>query len=108
MTKVTNETVVTSTKVRIFTNEYDVDMLEIAGEKRPTFISLKKALAILATNDDADLISEVQKHGRTMYKVSYPDGKGFVVGQTKIDTVLNSESEILLGLHASIDSTKEA
>lgn len=97
------------TTVSYSVNQYDIEMLTILEpEKRPVFISLKKALAILGTNDNADAISEVQKHGKTMYSIMYPDGKKFTVGIRKINAVLNAEQEIVLGLHASIDSAKEA
>lgn len=95
-------------KVTYSVNEHGIEMLTIKGEKRDTWISLKKAVAILATNDNADAISEVQKHGRTLYKIDYGTGKCFTVGQAKIDTVLDNESGILLALHSSIDSAKEA
>ena len=99
----------TETKpVKFFTNEYDVDMLEIPMALRSVFISVKKALAILDTNDDAELITEIKKHGRTMYSITYKGtDKKFTVGMNKIDTVLANRSGILLALHANIDTTKQ-
>ena len=96
--------------VKFFTNDYDVDMLELTIPKKyPVRISVKKALAILDTNQDGGLIEEVQKHGRTLFSITYKGTKkSFTIGMTKIDTVLSMETEILLGLHANIDSTKEA
>lgn len=97
------------TTVNYSVNQYDIEMLEIkTSEKRPVFISLKKALAILGTNDNADAIEPIKKHGRDMFKVLYPDGKSFVIGENKINKVLDAEAEILQALHANIDSTKEA
>ncbi len=95
-------------KVNYTVNEHNIEMLTIKGEKRDTWISLRKAVAILATNDNADGLTEIQKHGRTLYKVEYGDGKSFTVGLTKINAVLDNESGILLALHESIDTTKEA
>ena len=96
-------------KVRFYVNQYDVEMLEIkSGKKRPVFISLKKALAILGTTENVDAVEMVEKHGRELFRIMYPDGKKFNVGQTKVDTVLDSETQILLAMHSSIDSTKEA
>lgn len=93
--------------VTLSTNEFDIEMVEIKGEKYSTFISLKKALAILATNDDSTLITEVVKHGRTLFNIKYPTGKGFNIGQKKIEAVLDNESGILLALHADIDLNKQ-
>lgn len=104
----TNQT--TTTTVKFFTNDYDVDMLEIPAGKYPVRISVKKALAILDTNTDATLIEEIEKHGRTLYSITYKGTtKSFNVGSNKIDTVLTNESIILLSLEvAKIDTTKEA
>lgn len=98
------------TTVKIFTNDYDVEMFEIklADAKRPVFISGVKVLSILATNDNAEAIKPVKKHGRDMFSVLKPNGSWFTVGEKKINTVLDSEAQILLALHESIDSTKEA
>ena len=102
-------TTTTKPSVKFSTNEYDVDMLEITGEKRSTFISVKKALAILDTNDDGSLIKEVQKHCRTMYNVTYlGTAKSFTVGISKIDTVLSASSDILLALVGNAMTVKEA
>lgn len=76
--------------VTLTVNEYDIPMLEIQGKPRNTWISVKKAMAILATNDDPSLIEPVQKHGRELFKISYGDGKSFTVGQVKIESVLNN------------------
>ncbi len=89
-------------KVNYTVNEHNIEMLTIKGEKRDTWISLRKAVAILATNDNADGLTEIQKHGRTLYKVEYGDGKSFTVGLTKINAVLDNESGILLALHESL------
>lgn len=78
------------TKVKLTVNEYDVPMIEITGDKRPVFISVKKAVAILATNDKPELIEAVRKYGRDLYKVGYGDGKSFTVGQVKIEAVLDN------------------
>ena len=84
----------TRTKVTLFTNEYDVQMLEITGKPRNTYISLKKAQAILATNDDPNLITQVHKYGRDLFRVEYGDGEGFTVGEGKINLVLDNAKKI--------------
>lgn len=98
------------TTVKAYINKHDVEMFEIklADTKYPVFISQFKALSILATNDNAEAIRPIKKHGRDMFEILKPDGKYFAVGEKKINTVLDSEAQILLALHASIDSTKEA
>ena len=84
----------TTTKVTLFVNEYDVPMLEITGKPRNTYISVKKAAAILATNDDPNLITQTHKYGRDLFRVDYGDGKGFTVGESKINVVLDNAKKI--------------
>ena len=99
------------TTVAYFINDFDIEMLSIKPIKGNTVhISLRKAIAILDTNEDASLIEPIKKHGRNMYKISHvnPSDRPFVVGLTKIDIVLNNSQGILLALHASIDARNEA
>lgn len=80
--------------VTLTVNEYDIPMLAIQTKVRPVYISVKKALAILATENDATLKEEVHKHGRDMFKISYGDGKSFVVGPNKINAVVEAKTLI--------------
>jgi len=94
MTKAKKATT-TATKVTLFTNEYDVQMLEITGKPRNTYISLKKAQAILATNDDPSLITKIHKYGRDLFRIEYKGSdKGFTVGEAKINIVLDNAKKI--------------
>ncbi len=81
-------------KVKLTVNEYDVPMLEIQTKVRPVYISVKKAVAILATNDKPELIEPIKKHGRDLFKIDYGNGKSFTVGQAKIEAVLDAEKFI--------------
>lgn len=83
-----------NTKVTLFLNEYDVPMLELQLKPRNVYISVKKATAILATNDDPELISEVNKYGRDLFRIEYGDGKGFMVGENKINAILDNAKAI--------------
>lgn len=82
------------TSVTMTVNEYDVPMLEIKTEKRPVYISVKKAIAIISTNDNPKLITTVNKYGRELFKVDYGNGKSFTVGQNKMEIVLDNVSTI--------------
>ena len=83
-------------KIRLYTNDHDIKMLEITAEPRNTFVSLKKALAILETNDKPKNIEIVQDYGRELYKIKYPTGKTFTVGVNKINAVLDNAVELAL------------
>ena len=85
-----------TTSIKTFKNEYDVTMLEIKEEKhRPLFISEKKVLAILATNDDASELLPVVKHGRDLFQVAHLDGnRTFTIGEKKIRVVLDNAAGI--------------
>ena len=86
----------TMTVIKTFVNEYDVTMLEIKAEhRRPVHISEKKALAILATNDDATLLEPIVKHGRDLFQVAHLEGdRSFCVGEKKIKLVLDNAAGI--------------
>ena len=86
----------TKTKVTasLFVNDYEVPMLELKLKPRSVFISVKKALAILETNNNASLITTVNKYGRELFKVEYGDGKGFTIGENKINAVLDNAKAI--------------
>lgn len=82
-----------SKKVKLFTNEHGIEMLEITGKTRNTFISLAKAKSILKANDSETEWVEESKYGRTLYQV--PHGKKyFLAGNPKIDAVVNNASKI--------------
>lgn len=83
------------TKVTLFVNEYDVPMLELKMKPRNVYISVKKAQAILATNDDPNLITEVHKYGRDLFQIAYGEtGRGFTVGQNKINAILDNAKAV--------------
>jgi len=90
------EKTMTKTSIKTFKNEYDVTMLEIKEEKRrPLFISEKKVLAILATNDDASELKPVVKHGRDLFQVAHLEGdRSFTIGEKKIRVVLDNAEGI--------------
>ena len=82
-------------KVTLSVNEYDIPMLAIENiAPRNVYISVKKACAILATRENPELISEVEAYGRQLKQVSYGDGKGFKVGDVKINAVLDNAKAI--------------
>ena len=81
-------------KVKLTVNKYDIPMLEIPTKTRPVFISVKKAVAVLATNENPNLIEATKKHGRDLFRVDYGDGKGFTMGETKISAVLDNKQLI--------------
>lgn len=85
-----------TTTIKTSVNEYGVTMLEIKPLKqRPVFISEKKALAILATNDDASALTAVVKHGRDLFQVSHLEGdRVFTIGEKKIRLVLDNSAGI--------------
>lgn len=80
--------------VKMFVNDYEIPMLEIQGKPRNTYISVKKACAILATNDNAELIEPINQYGRDLFKISYGDGGSFKVGQGKMNAVLDNAAAI--------------
>jgi len=85
----------TMSKIKTYTNEYDVPMLEIKVKPRSVFISEKKVQAILATNDDASRITPVVKHGRDLFAVQHLEGdKSFTIGEKKINTVLEHAEQL--------------
>lgn len=99
---VTKEKNMTTTTIKTFKNEYDVNMLEIKEEhRRPVRISEKKALAILATNEDASQLTAVVKHGRDLFQVAHLEGeRTFVVGEKKIRLCLDNAEGINSALEA--------
>jgi len=83
-------------KIKTFTNEYEVTMLEIKTKPRPTFISAKKAQAIIATNDDSSRITPITKHGRDLFSIKHLEcERSFTIGDKKINTVLDNADSIL-------------
>ena len=100
MTKVTKTVKKAATKttkktVVLTMNQYDVPMIEIPNKTRPVFISVKKALAILETENDASLLVTETKYGRELTRVQYGDGKSFLVGLNKIEAVLAAKKLIV-------------
>jgi len=96
MTKAATKKTTTPKKaVKLTMNQYDIPMLEIPTNTRPVFISVKKALAILETENDASLITTVEKYGRELTNISYGDGKSFNVGLVKIEAVLAAKKLIV-------------
>lgn len=83
-----------TSNVKMFVNDYEIPMLEIKGEKRNTYISVNKALAILATQEDASLLETVEAYGRELTQVSYGDGRKFKVGAVKMNAVLDNAAAI--------------
>jgi len=81
-------------KVTLTVNQYDIPMLEITTPTRPVWISVKKAVAIIAASKDASLVSSVTKYGRDLLEIQYGNGKSFTVGITKIDAVVDAEKLI--------------
>ena len=79
-------------QVKLTMNQYDIPMLEIPSKTRPVFISVKKALAILAT--DMDTVEVELKHGRELNRIPYGDGKSFLVGDVKVDVVVKARKLI--------------
>ena len=79
----------------MYTNDHDIKMLEIKAEPRNTFVSLKKAQAIIETNDKPKNIEIVEKYGRELYKIKYPTGKTFTIGANKINAVLDNVDAIV-------------
>lgn len=83
--------------VKLTVNEYDVSMIEIKTDnKYPIFVSVKKALAVLETNDKPELIVPTRKYGRDLYRVGYGDEKNtsFLMGETKISAILDNAEAI--------------
>lgn len=85
-------------KIRLYTNDHDISMLEITNEPRNVFISAKKAAAILETNDKPKNIEIVEKYGRELFKISYPTGKSFTIGVNKINAVLDNAKAVTKAL----------
>lgn len=78
-------------KVTLSVNEYDIPMLEITSKPRNTYISVKKAVAILANEGE---FAKEEKYGRTLNRVSYGDGKSFLVGDSKVEAVTKNKADI--------------
>lgn len=93
-TKTTKEKTMKKPKVTLTVNEYDIPMLEITTPSRPVWISVNKALAILEANKNPELVSSETKHGRDLIRIKYGNGKSFLVGNTKIDAVVDAEKLI--------------
>ncbi len=82
-------------KVTLTVNDYEVPMLAIENMKpRNVYISVKKACAILATRENPELMTSVEAYGRDLNRVDYGDGKGFKVGDTKLQAVLKHAKAI--------------
>ena len=79
-------------EVKLTVNQYDIPMLEIPSKTRPVFISVKKAMAILAT--DLDSVEVELKHGRELNRIQYGDGKSFLVGDVKVEAVVKAKKLI--------------
>ena len=85
-------------QVILTTNDYGIQMLEIkptTKKGRSTFISLKKANAIVKASDTDGAWIEVHKYGRDLRQINLENGKNFLVGDTKLDAVLGSLDAIL-------------
>ncbi len=80
--------------VELTVNEYDVPMIEIKTDKRPVYISVKKAVAIIEAAKNPKLMTAVTKYGRELFSIDYGNGKSFKVGQTKIEAVIDVREEI--------------
>jgi hypothetical protein len=86
---------VKKSSVKMFVNEHEIPMLEILGKPRNTYISVKKAYAVLEAAKDESLVEVVEAHGRELNQVSYGDGKTFKVGDVKWNAVVENEAAIL-------------
>lgn len=93
MTKETKP--VAKSEVTLFTNDYGVAMLEIKTMPRSTFISVNKAKAIIKSIDKPELVTEVEKYGRNLFKIGYGNGTGFTVGDNKLTAVFTNAEKIL-------------
>ena len=77
---------------KMFVNEYDIPMIELATKPRSIFISVKKVLAILAT--DVKSCVKVTKYGRELCQVDYGTGKSFLIGEVKLTSVIANKKAI--------------
>ena len=80
--------------IRVYVNDYDVDMVEIQSGTRPQFVSLAKVKGILGTNKDANLIKPIKHKGRDLFEITKEDGKAFKMGENKMNAVLDNAVEL--------------
>lgn len=81
-------------KITMSLNEHEINMVKILTKPRPTFLSETKVRAVLETNNNPNNIETIEKHGRELYRIKYPDGRQFTLGLNKINTVLDHAEQI--------------
>ena len=94
-TKKSQKTAKTPSKIRVFTNDYGVEMAEITAGPRNQFVSLKKIRDVLRTNTDPELIKETTYKGRSnMFEIQRLEGKPMYMGENKINAILDNAVEL--------------
>lgn len=83
-----------ASKIRVYTNEYDIQMVEISGENRPQFVSLAKVRDVLRTNTVPNIIRPVKFKGRDLFEIDRLQGKPLKMGENKISAILNNSVEL--------------
>ncbi|MAD98963.1 MAG: hypothetical protein Unbinned200contig1002_27 [Prokaryotic dsDNA virus sp.] len=87
----------TPVKIDVVQNDHGILLMTLPTKKGyDVRVSIRKVASILNTQNEPNMMKEVQKHGRTLYQIQHMDGSGkFNVGITKINAVLDNSKAVM-------------